>query len=256
MTIFFQFMFNIEHLHETSRYYTKVIWRSCYSVGFPWASLSISKYTHIIPVDCTLNEHFRIFKYLFLISFWSETGIKHEFFLHILVCRLAMLWSNLLIYALTLFVHWLILLDSNFQSKLVDYWNGVNAAHTNLIWIHGSYSAIYTNFPFHILDDIMESFSLNSFRLIFEPQPLNLVDLILILVFQIGHFSAALFLYLFKLLLEALGHRFKRLYLTLELGLFISVLWDYLFKFFYLVFENIHFALGILNIFVIFLFLV
>ena len=102
----------------------------------------------------------------------------------------------------------------------------------------------------------MQLFPQNGFRLVLKPQPLNLVDLILILVFQIGHFSAARFLYLFKLLLEALGHRLKRLYLTLELRLFISILRDYLLEFFYLVFENIHFALGVLNIFVVLLFLV
>lgn len=102
----------------------------------------------------------------------------------------------------------------------------------------------------------MQLFPQNGFSLVLEPQPLNLVDLILILIFQIGHFSAARFLYLFKLLLEALGHRFKRLYLTLELRLFISVLRDDLLEFLYLVFENIHFTLGVLDIFIIFLFLV
>lgn len=256
MIILFQLVLNIKHFHETPRNYTKVVWRTCHGIGFTWASLPISKYAHIVAVDSALDKHFGILKHLLLIGFRAETGVKHEFFLHILVSRLAMLWADLLESTLALFVHRLVFLDSDFQGELVDYWDGIYTAHSNLIWIHGSYSAIHTNFAFHVLDHVMEFLSQNGFSLIFEPQSLNLVNFILVLILEICYFAAALFLDLFKLLFEALGHRFQRLYLTLKLRLFIPILRNDLLEFFYLVFENIHFALGVLNIFVVFLFLI
>ena len=89
MVVFLQPLLYLEHLHERPRHDTLVtgLWLSCHSVSLPGSCLSVSKNAHIESVDCALNQHLCVLKYLFLISFGSETSVEVELLLTILALR-------------------------------------------------------------------------------------------------------------------------------------------------------------------------
>ena len=218
MVIFFKPLFDLEHFKETSWHNTEIVWLTSNSISFTWSCLTISEDTNIKPINCALNQHFCVLKNFFLIGFGSKACIEHIFFFNILT--LLCLW------ALALSVKLLIFLDPYFERELIYNWYGVNTTHSYFVLVHGSYSAVYSDLTLHVFYDVMKSFSLDSFCLIFKPKSLILFSHIFNLILIQNYFMARILPQFFHLSLNLFISLINRFNLTLVPGLLLPILSD------------------------------
>ena len=169
----FHFLFNGKHFVKSSWNYTNLTINSVDCISLTRTRLSISKYTNIKSVNSTLNQHFGIFKDIFLTCIRAKTSIEYKFFFLILV-----------LLGIALLEKCIVLFDSQFESKLILDTDCIDTSHFDFVLVKRSYSTVDSDLSFHVFNLIVKSFTLNSLHLILGPKCFILLVHIYILILK------------------------------------------------------------------------
>ena len=146
MAIFLHSVLDLKHFVERPWHDTvHLVGWSSHGICLTRPCLSVGEYANIEAVHSRLNEHLGILKHFFLASLRAEAGIEHVLLLHILT----------LLAALALLVELLILLYSDFQSKLINNSDSIHAITSYFRLVHWSHSAVNSYLTLHVFDHIV-----------------------------------------------------------------------------------------------------
>ena len=146
MAIDLHFLFQAIELLNGSRDYTWLVLRTLHSVGFTAARLTVSEYAYVVTVKGTLDQHFGIFKDLFLGGKSAEARVKAELLLNgLMSIRYALL---------------ALMLHFKLQCKLISHSDYLCSCPSLLNRVHRPNSAEHPNFSLQVFKHIMQALPL------------------------------------------------------------------------------------------------